>query len=416
MKQTGFHKVTLMAFGILFHSGFVVSQVINYTESNLSVAFVNNPAPIIEPTCPPGIDDALSNPINIGFTFQYGCIAYTQFILSSNGWMTFNLGCIGSDPNNQLAGNATQIANSERPIIAPMWDDLDIDATGNVNYQLTGVLPNRILTIEWKRIRWRFSALGACITFQVKLYETSNRIEFCYKQEATAANLPSASIGLTGAANGNYYSLTNTGAAPGVNFNAGEVTTLAAKPATNQVYRWDPVCPLPIELISFTGEKKGKNNYLKWTTASEMNNEYFSLEKSGDGISFIEIKKIKGAGNSNSIKNYEIIDLPNSSGTNYYRLKQTDFNRSYNYSNVIAIDNNLKENNFNVYPNPSAAEFSLQISEVSSVTVYSYEGKIIETFFDVNENFSFGKDYSAGIYFVKACGDQNNFSIKIIKE
>lgn len=163
----------------------------------------DNPAPTIIGALPPGIDDAIAPPVTIGFSFKFGCTVYTQFMASSNGWMTFNTGCIASDPNNQLAGNATQTANSERPIIAALWDDLDADAIGNVNYQMFGATPNRTLVIEWKKMRWKVSAVGPVITFQVRLMETSDNIE----------------------------------SPPGVAHNAGEVTTIATRPATNQVYQ-----------------------------------------------------------------------------------------------------------------------------------------------------------------------------------
>ncbi len=203
------HKLLLCVL-LLLRYDFSKAQVINYTFGTVTAVYAYNATPTVFPELPQGIDDAYTNPKPIGFNFDYGCTTYTQFIASSNGWMTFNMGCIGSDPANQLAGNATQISNAERPIITALWDDLDIGAGGNVNYLLSGIGPNRILTIEWKKMLWHVNALAPSISFQVKLYETSNRIDFVYLQEAGALGTPaSSSAGLTGAANCNYYSLQN---------------------------------------------------------------------------------------------------------------------------------------------------------------------------------------------------------------
>lgn len=104
------------------------------------------------------------------------------------------------------------------------------------------------------------------------------------------------------------------------------------------------VSPLPIELLSFTGIKEGKNNQLKWTTASEKNNDYFTIEKTIDGIEFNEIGTREGAGNSIYYNSYQLTDMNVEPVINYYRLKQTDFDGNSTYSNLISIDNRIEEN------------------------------------------------------------------------
>jgi hypothetical protein len=400
---------------LLFQYDFSKAQVINYTFGTVAAVYAYNATPTVFPELPQGIDDAITNPKPIGFNFDYGCTTYSQFIASSNGWMTFNMGCIGSDPNNQLAGNATQITNAERPIIAALWDDLDIGAGGNVNYLLTGVSPNRILTIEWKKMLWKVTALAPCISFQVKLYETSNRIDFVYLQEAGALSIPTnASAGLTGAANGNYYSLQNYTNVMSVTNNTGENTNLNAKPASSQSYSWMPVCVLPIELIYFAGENNnGKNNF-EWATATEKNNDHFTLEGSSDGINFTELQKINGAGNSNSIKHYQTNRDPDN--LIYFRLKQTDYDKNVSYSKTIAIEESKRKEIKFIYPNPSAANFNLYADEPTSVKVYSYTGQLIE---ELNANeykiIVFGENYAAGIYFVKMEYIDGIKTLKLIK-
>jgi hypothetical protein len=95
---------------------------------------------------------------------------------------------------------------------------------------------------------------------------------------------------------------------------------------------------LPIELIRFNGEVKKDKVELTWATSAEINNDYFTIEKSTNGITFISYGKIEGAGNTTAIQNYGYHDLNPSAGMNYYRLKQTDFNGRNEYFKIIAID------------------------------------------------------------------------------
>lgn len=100
---------------------------------------------------------------------------------------------------------------------------------------------------------------------------------------------------------------------------------------------------LPIELISFDGYEKDNVNKLSWITATEINNDYFTIEKSIDGFFWETITIMLGAGNSNTPIIYEYEDDTYVYTINYYRLKQTDYNGEYEIFDPIAIDNNLKE-------------------------------------------------------------------------
>ncbi len=96
---------------------------------------------------------------------------------------------------------------------------------------------------------------------------------------------------------------------------------------------------LPIELVSFTGKKDRKNNELKWTTATELNNDFFTIEKTLDGTNFEIVGIENGAGHSNQYSDYSLIDYDVREVINYYRLKQTDLDGKYNFSEIISIDN-----------------------------------------------------------------------------
>ena len=102
---------------------------------------------------------------------------------------------------------------------------------------------------------------------------------------------------------------------------------------------------LPIELVSFSGEKKDNRNILNWTTASEINNAYFTIEKSYNGIDFEWVGTQEGSSPSTQIRNYSLTDYNILETLNYYRLKQTDFDGKFEYSKTISLDNRV-DNSF----------------------------------------------------------------------
>jgi hypothetical protein len=99
---------------------------------------------------------------------------------------------------------------------------------------------------------------------------------------------------------------------------------------------YDQIDPLPIELISFTANQKNSKVEIKWSTASETNNSYFTLEKSLNGLDFNFLADILGAGNSYQVLHYSYIDSENSAPVVYYRLKQTDYDGKFSYSPIIS--------------------------------------------------------------------------------
>jgi hypothetical protein len=214
---------------LFFSFSFSIKSQINYTFSTASVAYAANGGASIATG-----DDVVSSSTAIGFTFQFGCTNYTTFQASTNGVMFLGTAGAFSDASNNLN------TNSDRPALGPLWDDLATGAGGSVNWKLTGVAGSRILTVEWLNMKWYYSNASTVMSFQVKLYETSNRIEFLYSQLAGAPSSASASIGISGATSGDFYSLSDASAAPTVS-KVTETTNIATKPATNQVYRWDPV-------------------------------------------------------------------------------------------------------------------------------------------------------------------------------
>ena len=99
-----------------------------------------------------------------------------------------------------------------------------------------------------------------------------------------------------------------------------------------------PFTPLPVELTSFSAQVEDQRVILKWTTATELNNNGFEIQRKVAESDFATVSFIKGEGTTTNLKEYSYIDKTLADGKYFYRLKQIDFNGSYEYSNVIEID------------------------------------------------------------------------------
>jgi hypothetical protein len=361
MKPALFIKQTILIcfFSLFIH---VIRGQFNYTFTATTGTYSPNTSPTVLFCC--GDDNVFAGPITLGltpnFVFKFGCTNYTEVVITDNGMFTFDPTCSTFHNVNNLNSQAI-----DRPIVAPLWDDLGCDfAGGSVNYKLTGSSPTRVFTIEWKQMLWGWMAGTWGISFQAKLYEGTNVIEFIYQRNGTATanlNSPTASIGLGGPAVGSYYSLNGVGASP-LALTSPETNNLNSKPATGQIYRWTPVCALPISLVDFSGTNYNGRNVLSWTTSSEENNAYFTLERSGDGINFTEIAKVEGANNSNVMLKYSAVDPEPSLEIVYYRLKQTDHDDQFTYSEMITVATH-GSNEWIVYPNPAHDHVTIEGGE-----------------------------------------------------
>lgn len=140
-----------------------------------------------------------------------------------------------------------------------------------------------------------------------------------------------------------------TGVAPGgttLNFTVGEpfTATIGASPQFTEGFQQPSTSgnPLPVRLLDFSGTAKNGYNLLLWHTAQEINNDYFNVERSRDGIVFETIGKTYSLainGNSNRELAYTFMDKTMLSGINYYRLQQVDKDKRSSYSVVISLDN-----------------------------------------------------------------------------
>lgn len=121
--------------------------------------------------------------------------------------------------------------------------------------------------------------------------------------------------------------------------------------------------PLPIELLSFTAEPSGSSVLLAWSTATERDNDHFTLYRSADGLTFEEIGTVPGAGNSEHRENYVSWDGSPLDGTSYYRLRQTDVDGRWTDA-PLAVVHRMKSDRWaevHPWPNPTTAALQVQL-------------------------------------------------------
>ena len=135
--------------------------------------------------------------------------------------------------------------------------------------------------------------------------------------------------------------------------------------------------PLPVTLISFTGKNEGSYNLLRWQTSSEIDNNYFEIERSSNGHTFEKIgEKIRGAGSSNISNFYKFEDATYMQGINYYRLNQIDVDGKQNLSRIIAVENKTSEV---LYPNPVKNDLFLNTSLINfKYQILDANGRVVK--------------------------------------
>lgn len=176
---------------------------------------------------------------------------------------------------------------------------------------------------------------------------------------------------------------------------------------------------LPVELLSFTGKNEGLHNRLEWVTAAERDNDYFTLERSQNGYDFSFLAEVDGAGNSNSILNYNSYDFNPYPGITYYRLKQTNFDGQFTYSNIIALTNELDKITVSeAYPNPTnggaSMDFYSPVNGNLEIKLFDKTGRLI---LEQNKTIAGGnnilslelENLAKGVYTVEIKFDKANF-------
>ncbi|WP_020571393.1 T9SS type A sorting domain-containing protein [Neolewinella persica] len=143
---------------------------------------------------------------------------------------------------------------------------------------------------------------------------------------------------------------------------------------------FEAVTSFPVDLVSFTARRHGKlAALLNWTTMNERDNDYFSVERSSDGNTWLEIGQVMSRGNQGSVNGYALTDDNPGNGLNYYRLRQFDLNGSFSLSGVQVV-NFVDENNLLVYPNPAQNWFEvIAVEDMENVRLLNAMGQDVTT-------------------------------------
>jgi hypothetical protein len=251
--------------------------ITNYTFASFGGTFTALSTPNAVTWLGGDTDDGGTDLIPIGFDFWYMGSRYTNVAASTNGWLS--LGTIQTD---YLYTNSLTTGGAPRPVIAPLWDDLDITAATNVTYKTTGATGSRVFTVQYLNVKWYYLASGSVISFQVKMYETSGKVEFVYRSETLSPLSASASIGITGTAtgSGNFLSVNNTG----TNASSTTEANVNNKPVTGKVYDFTSPVPAAPGNLTFTAVTNAGMT-LNWTDLSS-NETGFVIYRSTDGVNY----------------------------------------------------------------------------------------------------------------------------------
>ncbi|MEN7548188.1 T9SS type A sorting domain-containing protein [Rapidithrix thailandica] len=189
----------------------------------------------------------------------------------------------------------------------------------------------------------------------------------------------------------------------------------------------DNTIPLPITLLSFHVQQAQGKVVIDWTTASEINNEYFEVQRSQDGKTFTSIGQVQGSGTTDHLQAYQYTDHGPQIGWLYYRLKQTDFDGKSEYFHTAAVNYVAGEKRLEVYPNPvSGYQVQLKIGYLEKastlVQVVDFQGNVVfsqtyenrsQSYFD--QQIQLPQHLAKGIYVVRLTNGTEQQMIKLIK-
>lgn len=361
-----------------------------------------------------GVDDVYTGVINLPFNFCYFGSSYNQCVVGSNGLISFNAAYAGGGcpfafnvacPNNTLPLNA----------IFGVYQDIDPSVycgavlCSDARYAVFGTSPCRVFVVSYDNLPlYSYECEYLKTTCQIALYETTNVIEVFIENKPVCGswNYGNSLVGIQNAAGTIGYTPQGRNTGDWIAANEGW-RFIPSGPSNVSIAWYDQngqigtgtsvsVCPssatqtyvatatytqcngatvvvnddvnvvcaslsLPVEWLSFDvmPSADGSANQLKWITATEENNDYFTVQRSVDALSWMDIGTVDGSGNSQVERSYAFLDRHPVSGLSYYRIRQTDFNGAVNYSEIRSVSR-TENTPLSLYPNPAKTKVSVQ--------------------------------------------------------
>ena len=183
--------------------------------------------------------------------------------------------------------------------------------------------------------------------------------------------------------------------------------------------------PLPITMLTFNAiwaNERQSAALVRWSTASEQENDFFVVECSADGQNWQALGEVEGAGNSIHTNEYQFLDNQPLSGVSYYRLRQVDFDGTINYTHVVSLKKEVNGAAIAVYPNPAGSQFQIAFegftSETANINIFDNAGRaILMLNNDVINNpvqIIQTTNFQSGVYYIRVTSDTESFVEKIV--
>ena len=262
----------------------------------------------------------------------------------------------------------------------------------------------------------------ASITFSARASSNINSYAVRYSVDSYNSNLATASPGVFACASSVIASVSMTSQTSAVTF---RVYFWGASTVSGNTLRIDDLSVtgnvvLGVELKDIIISKNNTSTKLTWQTATEQNNSHFSVERSQDGFAFDKIGEVKGAGTSTKAKDYNFVDNAPVKGTNYYQLRQVDFDGKETISKTVAVNFDGKVGKAKVYPTVVKVMLTVELASdaATDISVRDVTGRVVLSK-NTEGAFSTTLDLGTaanGLYFITVQSNQGLETMKVLKQ
>eukprot|EP01012_Entosiphon_sulcatum_P050075 TRINITY_DN68836_c0_g1_i1.p1 TRINITY_DN68836_c0_g1~~TRINITY_DN68836_c0_g1_i1.p1 ORF type:complete len:607 (+),score=29.90 TRINITY_DN68836_c0_g1_i1:26-1822(+) len=218
-------------------------------------------------------DDCVQQNIALNFTFPFCGNNYNTVSVGSNGYISLT-----NNSSVYLSGSTGAIG-SMGPTLFPLWGDEWGTSGATASFLTSGTSPNRVFTFEWRNWRPFSYSSNAEYTMQVRLYETSGKIQFAYKREGSNP-LPSVCIGI-GFSASDYQSLPLATSSPAPSSTV-FTTSITSYPPTDQVYEWNPPTPCPKATVLNIASYNSQGASFNWTGVTGAADYQYAVDTRAD--------------------------------------------------------------------------------------------------------------------------------------
>jgi len=273
-------KIYLHLFIILLVLSYNANAQVNYLFNSFQSSYTpleNGIHPALDNPTPAGYyeeDEGFANQVPIGFTFKYNNTNYTHLNINVNGFVTFGEGFTPNvndryNTNNLMSG---PIQENVRPLIAPFWADLWLKNTKCLSYAVKGLAPNRQFVVQWDSASWHYNMFEPAISFQMILFEGSNKIQFNYKSLEGSVGTGNVSVGIATCSicTGSFLSVNSIDGNARLS-GVKEFKNFSSKPVTGTVIEFEAgKCEMPDNAIV----NAYNNNEINFSWNTSINAEY----------------------------------------------------------------------------------------------------------------------------------------------